>query len=269
MTPRTALAVEDSMAAMNVHAEQEGLRERAGAWIGRAWAPLIAAIARLRRARMFHPDGHTFTGVVEPAAEHDDRAPTDPSLARLAEVLGSRVLARFSGALWRGEVEHLDVLGLALRFRTSKADFDHRPLAGDTDLLTATIRSPLTMLGAPFVTDASDFVGNRYWAVSPFELDGVRFELRLVPVSGGPSTGTRLERLRAAVATGRAAWWLDARRTLHLRWHRVARVQLDAPVALDQAALRFDPFRGVLRPVGLVHAIRRAAYPASQDARPR
>src|SRR5688572_3541022 len=36
----------------------------------------------------------------------------------------------------------------------------------DTDLLTATIRSPLTMLGSPLFTDATDFVGNRYWAVS-------------------------------------------------------------------------------------------------------
>ena len=256
------------MSVTSVRVEPEGLRERAGSWIGRAWAPFIAAIARLRRARMFHPDGHTFTGVVEPFRDEDGRAPSDPALLDLAGALGSRVLARLSGALWRGEVEHLDVLGLALRFRPSAQPFDHRPHAGDTDLLTATIRSPLTMLGAPLVTDASDFVGNRYWAVSPFVFDGTRLELRLVPVTGGPSAGTRLERLRAAVATGRAAWWLDARRTLHLRWHRVARITLEAPIELDQDALRFDPFRGVLRPVGLVHAIRRAAYPASQGSRP-
>jgi hypothetical protein len=49
----------------------------------------------------------------------------------------------------------------------------------------------------------------------------------------------------------------------------VARIDLDQPVELDDRALRFDPFRsgaGIV-PVGFVHAIRRAAYAASQHAR--
>ncbi len=81
--------------------------------------------------------------------------------------------------------------------------------------------------------------------------------------------GTRAHRLRKAVDTGQAAWWLQARRTLTLRWHTVTLIQLYHELDLDQEALAFDPFRGTLRPVGLVHAIRQAVYAAGQTARPR
>ena len=236
-----------------------GPRERIGAAIGRAWAPAVAALSTARRARMFHPEGVTFAGHAYAVGG---------PFADLGDALSGRVLARLSPALWRGGFEHLDVLGLALRFRSGRGPaLDHRAAPGDTDLLTATIRSPLTMLLSPLFTDASDFVGNRYWAVSPFAVFGARVELRLVPVHPPALRGTRLERLRAAVEVGRVAWWLEARRTLHLRTHRVAVIELEREVDVDQRALCFDPFRGVLRPVGLVHAIRRATYAASQRAR--
>lgn len=257
------------MTASDIHpAESEGLRERVGSAIGRLCAPVVSALARARHGRMFHPDGHVFAGTCDPEDDPDPRAAADPELAAIGAMLDGRVIARFSGALWRGDVERFDVLGLALRFRKGLGELDHRPRPDDTDLLTATIRSPLTMLASPLFTDASDFAGNRYWAVSPFEVPGARVELRLVPAHKSPARGTRLERLREAVTSGRAVWWLQARRTLHLRWRRVARIEIDRELDIDQAALRFDPFRGALRPVGLVHAIRHAAYPASQDARP-
>lgn len=242
--------------------EPAGPRERIGATIGELWAPAITAITKLRHARMFHPSGHTFAGIAE--------AVSGPFHA-LGRQLEGRVLARLSGALWRGGWEHLDVLGLALRFRRGTGpDLDERELPGDQDLLTATIRSPLTMLAAPFFTDASDFVGNTYWAVSPFAHERGRIELRLVPVDPpGKAPGTRAQRLFDAVDEHRALWWLQARRTLTLHWHTVASIELTHPLPLDQARLAFDPFRGALRPVGLVHAIRRAVYAAGQRARPR
>ncbi|MBA2540839.1 MAG: hypothetical protein H0V17_14465 [Deltaproteobacteria bacterium] len=214
---------------------------------------------------MFHPDGHTFAGFSEPVAEPDG------PYAHLAAALTGRVLARCSAALWRHDsFEHLDVLGLALRFRRGPgAPLDHEPAEGDTDLLTATIRSPLTMLLSPLFTDATDFAGNRYWAVSPFTFGELRFELRLVPIAPHQPTGAnRTERLARAVSEGRAGWVLEGRATLHLEWHPIVRVELVSAADIDQAALRFDPFRGVLNPVGLVHAIRRAAYAASQRAHP-
>lgn len=240
----------------------EGLRERIGAAIGRRWAPYVAAISRARQGRMFHPEGHVFEGWVEPMLDNE--------MAPLGRELTGRVLARLSGALWRGGFEHLDVLGMALRFRRGPSPtFDHHAHAGDTDLLVATIRSPLTMFAALFLTDASDFTANRYWAVSPFDHATLgRIEIRLVPDEPVKLVGPRRAKLDHAVKIGRAAWWVQARRTLGLRWHPVARIQLENAVDLDQEALRFDPFRGVLRPAGLVHAIRRSVYIASQNARP-
>lgn len=239
-------------------------RESLGQAIGKVWAPAVAAISRARHARMFHPRGHTFAGYT---------TLVEGPYAELGQQLSGRVLARCSAALWKGGWEHLDVLGMALRFRHGPgADLDEHPHPDDQDLLTATIRSPLTMLAAPLVTDASDFAGNKYWAVSPFEHPSTdhRFELRLVP--DGPRDrvrGSRVERLAAAVHDGQASWWLQARKTLTLRWHPVLRVQLDHEVDMDQEALAFDPFRGALVPVGVVHSIRRAVYSSSRHARPR
>ncbi|HEY5949005.1 MAG TPA: hypothetical protein VIV40_26115 [Kofleriaceae bacterium] len=241
----------------------DGTREQIGAAIGTLCAPAVSAITKWRHARMFHPLGYTFAGYVEPVAGPYESLGRD---------LTGRVLARCSAALWRDGWEHFDVLGLALRFRRGPgADLDEQAAPGDQDLLTATIRSPLTMLASPLFTDASDFVANKYWAVSPFAHNVGRIELRLVPIDPpARQPGTREQRLRTAVEQGNASWWLEARRTLTTQWHPAACVSLDHEVRIDQARLAFDPFRGNrLRPVGLVHAIRRAVYAAGQQSRPR
>ena len=213
---------------------------------------------------MFHPEGHTFTGRVVAAGEG--------AFAALGQRLAGRALVRLSPALWRNGIEYFDVLGLGLRIRPGDGSpLDHLPAFVDQDLLFATIRSPLTMVFSPFTTDASDFAGNRYWAVSPFAIHGLgRVKLRLTPVDPKWTKGRRIERLREAVRSGHAIWKLEARRTVTWRWHPVAHLIVERDAAVDQAALRFDPFRGGagIEPVGLVHAIRRAAYAASQGARP-
>jgi hypothetical protein len=240
----------------------DGPRERIGALLGRLWAPTISAVSRARSARMFHPVGSTFAGTVEPIAGR---------LSTIGDRLSGYVLARISAALWKREVGRFEVLGMGLRFCAGPI-VDEEAAPDDQDLLFATIRSPLTMPLSPFTTDASDFVARRYWAVSPFAIAPLgRFELRLSPLGRAEESGSRHDRLHAAVAGGRAAWLLEARRTLTMRWIAVARVQLERPIELDQASLAFDPFRsgrGIV-PVGLVHAIRRAAYASSQRGRPR
>lgn len=248
-------------------APSHGLRERVGDAIGRSWAPVIAAISRARHARMFHPEGLTFAGHVRPL---DPGGALDPLSARF----DGRVLVRCSAALWRGDREYLDVLGFALRIRRGNGPaLDELAHTGDQDLLFATIRSPFTMVLSPLFTDATDFVHNRYWAVSPFAIAGAHYELRLSPVAPPPRLPrpeTRASRLRAAVAARRAVWTLEVRRTWTLAWHPIALIELERPVAIDQAALQFDPYRAGLdlQPVGLVHAIRRAVYPASWAGRP-
>ena len=211
---------------------------------------------------MFHPVGQTFTG----------RAiAVGGPLGSIGEQLAGRVLARCSPALSKTGREWLDVLGIALRFRPGAGPaLDQDAALGDQALLFATVSTPLALPLAPLRTDAHDFLANRYWAVSPFAVhDHGRVELRLSPIGRAPSAGSREDRLRAAVAAGEAAWWLEARQTLTRRWHPVARISLERATELDDRALRFDPFRtgSGLMPVGFVHSLRRAAYDASQHAR--
>ena len=253
------------------------VRERIGGAIGQVLAPAIAAVSRFRRARTFHPRGLTFIGRSEPmigsAAGHEGSAAghRNNAFANLGADLGGQILARCSGALWKRPNERFDVLGIALRFRRSNRAFDARALPGDRDLLFATIRSPFTMLLSPFLTDAHDFMQNRFFAVAPFAVHGHdRVELRLEPIDPPNVHGARDDKLRAAVEQGRCAWWLEARKTLTREWHAVARITLERAIEIDQEALHFDAFRSDdrLKPVGVVHAIRRAVYTASQDARP-
>jgi hypothetical protein len=247
-------------------APPHGLRERVGDVIGRLLAPAITAISRARQARIFHPEGLTFAGHVRPLDPGGD-------LDALAKRFDGRVLARCSAALSRGERKHLDVLGFALRIRRGEGPpLDELAHTGDQDLLFEGIRGPFTILLSP-LTDATDFVDKRYWAISPFAALGSRYELRLSPIEPPPrppQPEPRSSRLLAAVRAGRAAWSLDVRKTWTLRWHPIARIDLDQPVTIDQAVLQFDPFRAGLglRPVGFIHAIRRAAYPASRAGRP-
>jgi hypothetical protein len=241
--------------------QRDSWRERIGELIGATWAPAIHRIAKARRARMFHPDGHVFVGTV---TEQLDSAFND-----VVAGLGTNVLARFSGALRRRDHESLDVLGVALRFSHAPID---SVTAGkrDQDLLFATILSPFTMAFSPFTTRAHDFFANRYYAVSPFALaDGRRVKFRLSPLAHPPAHGTRTESLRAAVEGSAAHFVLEARETLRVRWTPIAHISVEHEASLDQTALRFDPYQdgaGIV-PVGVIQAIRRRAYPASQSAR--
>lgn len=216
---------------------------------------------------MFHPVGHTFEGAVEGTAIGE--------FEQLGRTLSGRVLARCSGALWKHPIERFEVLGIALRFRATGRPFHATAEPGDQDLLLATILSPWTMPLSPLTTNAHDYLANIYYGVSPFELaDEQRVKLRLRPLTGTDRSasrhGSRDDRLRDAVDAGDAVFALEARPTLRRGWHPVARIVLEREIEIDQQALRFDPFRvgAGVAPVGLVHAIRRAAYPASQWGRP-
>ncbi len=211
---------------------------------------------------MFHPEGLLFSGslVVIPGSPYEE----------LAQQLGHTVLARLSGALRRGGRESLDVLGIGLRMHRGHK-LKTRAVATDQDLLFATIRSPFTMALSPFTTHSHDFFANRYYAVSPFALEGMhRVELRLAPIVRPEHEGSRAEKLRAAVAAGEARFELAARKTLHFGWEPIARITLMKESDLDQETLRFDAFQngaGIV-PVGVINSIRKRVYPASQAGRP-
>lgn len=243
------------------------LRERIGTTVGAMASPWLAAASFARQARVLHPDGETF--LVDVVA---DRAAPDAHHA-LAQRLGGPALARFSGAMWKGDVERFEVLGVALRFTDVTAP-TVEPREGDQDLLFATIVSPFTMGLSPFTTDATSFSRNHYWAVSPFEVARRRVKFRLSPLEphkGDREVASRYAALREEAAAGRARFRLEVRSTFRTAWSPLATIELVRSAALDEQALRFSPFRtgrGVV-PRGLVHAMRRPAYAASQWARPR
>lgn len=245
-----------------MHREPKGLRALAGRLVGAAAAPPVGAISAVRHARMFHPRGSVFSGRLDPiAGRHHD----------VARRLAGRALVRMSGALSKREAQRFEVLGVAVRISSAPIHFAE-PRDGDQDLLFATIVSPLTMPLAPFTTRSGDFFANCYYGVAPFFVEGIgRVKLRLSPVFAPPhARGARADALARAVDEGRAAFVLEVRRTLRTTWIPIATLVLDAPSDVDQEALRFDPFRDGrgISPVGLVHAMRKATYAASQSARP-
>jgi hypothetical protein len=238
------------------------LRERAGDLVGLATAPLAAAVASARHARVFHADGVLLSARVDPAARS--------VLPDVSERLRGQAIVRFSSALWRHEREWPDALGCAIRFR-STAVASAKPEKGDQDLLFATIRSPFTLPIAPIGTHVHDYLANTYYATSPFDVVGVgRAKWRIVPEHAGVGYGTRVERLRDALTHGGAQLRLELRRTFHPAWLPVALITLIRPIAIGQDELRFSPFRDGrgIAPRGFVHALRRFVYPASQAARP-
>ena len=129
------------------------LAELAGTALGWVAAPAFAAVSAIRRARTFHPRGVVYAATV------------DALDGALGEALRGAALVRFSSAWWKGPAELPDALGCALRFRY--ADAPSSEAAGDDqDLLFATIRRPFTTPLSPLTTDAHDFLGNDYYAVS-------------------------------------------------------------------------------------------------------
>jgi hypothetical protein len=249
------------------------LLDRARRVLGIAASVPLAAVAAglsfMRRARVFHPSGIVCRAEIEPVGGAPDGA--------AARVRGSGIV-RLSSAWWKFG-QWPDVLGCAVRF--SEDPLTTTPKASDQDLLFATILRPWTMALAPFMTAYRDFLANRYYAVSPFDVAELgRVEWRLSPESPERFVGSRDARLAAAIASGKASFllewapyrapWQLVTRAGERQFSPLARVRLVGVLPLDQATLRFDPFhagRG-LHPVGFVHALRLLTYPASQLARP-
>src|SRR5690242_3930684 len=115
-------------------------------------APVTGFVSRVRHARMFHADGVVYRGTVE-------AVDTSTDLRLAGERLAGSALVRLSSALWRGDKEWMDVLGMAVRFRRPSPSSVH-PHDGDQDLLLATVRFPWTTPVAPLATNVSSFLWN-------------------------------------------------------------------------------------------------------------
>lgn len=251
------------------------LTEDFGRAVGVLSSPLVRAGSALRQARVFHPDGLTCRAEVTPLAVP---RPLAPVVARLT---GS-ALVRLSSAFWRRRREWPDLLGLSVRLHAG-GDVTGAPSPDDQDLLFATIRRPWTLGFALLTTDTHDFLHNDYYAVAPFEVEGLgRAQLRVMSLrskdsegsSGARAGASRDERLKAALHADRARFRFevlaDEGETAG-RWTPLAELRLVEEVTVDPATLRFQPFRTGrgFKPVGFIHALRLPTYKHSQEARAR
>ena len=223
-------------------------------WLGKGasvlGAPIISSVAFLRRARVFHPRGiiHRADVRVVPGVADE--------LREAAVRLAGPGFIRLSSAWWKTG-EKPDLLGVGIR------------VGDDQDLLFASARSLATLLPATLTTDVHDFLGNDYFAMAPFEIEGVgRVRMKLQSRGASPTGTDRAARLQAAIDAGPAGFDLLVSRGGGA-YEPFAHVWLGDRLELDDDALELDPShagRGV-RPVGFVNAARRLAYGASRYAR--
>jgi hypothetical protein len=243
------------------------LTESLGHAVGTLWSPALRAGSALRHARVFHPDGLTCRAELTPL-------PVRPHLAPVAARLAGPALVRLSSAFWRRSVEWPDLLGFSVRLHAD-GDVTGAPSESDQDLLFATLRFPWTVGLALLTTDVHDWMRNDYYAVSPFEVEGLgRAKLRVVSLRTEASGDSRDARLKAALHADRARFRLEVRPTrgeASGHWTPLAELRLTEEVTVDPATLRFNPFRAGrgLKPVGFIHALRLPTYPQSQKGRAR
>ena len=239
---------------------RETLAERLATIAGWAMSPLFAFTSLLRRARTFHPDGDVFKAEVIPASR------AHGAEAEVGKRLAGRAIVRLSSALVKGEPKYPDVLGCAIRFGEAGA-------VDRQDLLLATVRRPYFLFLSPFFTHVHDYLENDYFGVSPFDVDGLGMRyFRLRPIERTfpiDSSMSRSERISLDARDGQAAFCLGTSKSPWGPFSDVATVALAARADIPSSDLHFVPSRAGrgLRPRGVIHALRRGVYAASQWAR--
>jgi hypothetical protein len=228
-----------------------GLLFVVGALVGLVAAPFIFCYALARAARAFHARGSMCVGEV----------------IALDDVVGPRVAGavrvRMSSASADENSPAPSILGMAIAFGT------------DQDLPLATFEAFVKTAEGTKNTDVADYTDNQFASVSPWRARGlgiVWFRAIPCPEAKTTKTGTRVERLDADIAAGRARFFLEARdapgpdgalRTRFAELHLTARLPADDP-AFRISMFRTD--RGLV-PTGFRNGIRAIVYPSSQTAR--
>ncbi|MFC5064724.1 hypothetical protein [Actinomycetospora atypica] len=218
---------------------------------GRVAGPAFGLGSFLRRARVFHPRGRSFTARV--------RCAGDPRL--VGTVLGRAGVHEGTVRLSRGAglPEPLpDLLGLALRLDLAE---------GPQDLLL--ISSAPAPVARHALLPARDYGGTHYSSITTFGVGTTTVVLGAVPVHSGPRL-ERLQEVSEAVDAGRLGLTLLVAEPFG-GWAPVADVELTGPVPDGPGErVRYTPFHhaGGIEPTGAVNALRRRAYADSQRGRP-
>lgn len=219
----------------------------------------------LRRARFFHPSGVVYSAQAWPA----------PGLAsvagvEVAERLAGCALVRFSGGLFKqkGQGVKMDSLGMGIRFHGQPGPCAPNARGGQ-DLFLVSFQSFGVMAHDIKATNCGDYLDNTYWAITPYEVQGLgRVSLRITATGAGGLGAARDERLEDAVRAGAASLRLEMAPWGTNDYQPLADVRLDRRVELEHE-LRLTPHaagRG-LRPIGFLQGLRVAPYAASHLAR--
>ena len=220
-----------------------------GMIFGVVLAPLIFLFSLVRGLRAFHPRGMICRA---------NLVALDPDVgARLA---GSARI-RLSGSTGDENSAVQTVLGMAI-----KTD------AGQ-DLPLATFESFLKLGSATKNTIIADYLANQYASVTPWHVRGLGIVwLRAVPSAPASGTGSRVERLDAAIKSGQATFVLEARdaagATAAVRI-KVAEIHITERLADDDPSFTISMFHTAAGfvPTGVRNGIRVIVYPTSQLAR--
>jgi hypothetical protein len=237
-------------------------------WAAAAAAPAAAAgfyaLAALRRRRSLHPTGVGYQGQLVVGD-----GPGRPGVPLLRPGAAYPALLRFSRGA--GLPEPLpDALGVAVKLPDA-----HGPGADQDLLLTSSTSRPLLRR---LLFPASSFVRGAFSTALPYDLDGERVVVLLVPVpprngrspGGVDRGGGTMAELRAAAVAG-LGFELRTAGTLGPS-QRLATLTVGQPLSAEQThALRFNPWTTGpgIRPAGWLNLLRDAAYRASQRGRRR
>ena len=222
---------------------------------GVAAAALFATTSAIRRARTFHPvgDGYRATLEVNGTGRHD--APFLDTAARYDAVVR---LSRGAGL-----PEPLpDILGVAIRVLDAFGPGEHLDL-----LMVTSGRQPILR---HLLLPSLGFESDQFSSVLPYRVgdDHVVFGARFVGIDTGRHV--HLGDIGRRVAADAVHLVIEIA-SIRGPWQEVGAVRLGAQMAHAQAeSLRFDPSNAGdgIRPVGVLQAVRRLSYRASQAARP-
>jgi hypothetical protein len=229
-----------------------GLRFALGALLALVFAAIpIFLRSLIRGARSFHPRGTVCRA----------------ELTALDDVVGPRLAGsarvRLSSATADENSPSPSILGMAIKLGT------------DQDLAVATFESFTKASEGTKHTNVADYLGNQFASVAPWRARGLGvIWLRAIPdpAASAAKTGTRVERLDADIAAGRAKFVLEAREAPGpdgaVR-SRVAELRLIERLTDDDPKFQVSMFRtgrGVV-PTGFRNGVRAIVYPVSQFAR--
>jgi hypothetical protein len=205
----------------------------------------------VRGARSFHPRGTVCRA----------------ELTALDDVVGPRLAGsarvRLSSATADENSPSPSIIGMAIK------------IGSDQDLAVATFESFAKAGEATKNTNVADYLANQYASVAPWRVRGlgpIWFRAIPDPAANVAKTGTRVDRLDADIAAGRAKFRLEAREAPGpdgpVR-SRLVEVRLIERLANDDPKFQISMYRtgrGIV-PTGFRNGIRSIVYPVSQFAR--